>query len=81
MNIAITFRETCRRCGLEQEFEIGSGEIQVVTDEQLVDSLRAFALKRDGWLNGCCPACLEPLFLDEADKADHDNKCQRELDP
>lgn len=81
MNIAITFEETCRRCGAEKEFKVDSRELPAVEDERLIDSLREFGLKSAGWANGYCPACLEHRFLDKADKADHDHKCQRELDP
>ena len=81
MNIAITFRETCRNCGVELEFKVDSRELPDVLDEKLIEALSEFGLKQAGWANGYCWSCLDPLFLNEADKADHDNKCQRELDP
>ena len=81
MNIAITFEESCRRCGKREQFKIGSSEVPDAPDENLIEALMAFALKRDGWAGGHCPTCLEHQFMDEADKADHNHKCQRELDP
>jgi hypothetical protein len=81
MNIAITFGETCRNCGVECEFKVASRELLDEPDDKLIEALREFGLKQEGWSNGYCSVCLEHRFLDEADKADHDNKCQRELDP
>jgi hypothetical protein len=81
MNIAITFEETCRSCRTEREFKVSSRDLPDIPDSHLIEELRAHGLKRDDWADGYCPVCLEHRFLDEADKADHDNKCQRELDP
>lgn len=82
LNLAIIFVTTCRRCGREKPIEVNSQETPRQDDLcRLVKAMRDHGLKRDGWAAGHCPVCLEHRFLDEADKADHDNKCQRELDP
>lgn len=82
MNLALRLGAECRRCGKQQQIEVSSKEVPFDDDvKRLIQTLHDHGYQREGWADGYCPACLEHQFLDEADKADHDHKCQRELDP
>ena len=71
----LTAIATCRTCSVEIVLE-GTG----YTIEEAEKDLHE-ALENENWTDGLCPDCAEKRFLDPADKADHDNKIQRELDP
>lgn len=65
MNVSIHTESTCRACG----------------KTSLLDAKGDTVEEAENWTDGLCPDCAEKRFLNPADKADHDNKIQRELDP
>jgi hypothetical protein len=71
----LTAIATCRTCSGEIVLE-GTGD----TIEEAEKALHEDMEDKD-WTDDTCWQCNEKRFLDTADKADHDNKIQRELDP
>lgn len=71
----LTAIATCRTCTGEIVLE-GTG----YTIEEAEKALHEDLENKD-WTDGTCWQCAQKRFLDPADKADHDNKRQRELDP
>lgn len=75
MNISIHTESKCRGCA-----EVRLLDAKGDTFEEAELRLHEY-LEAEGWTDGLCPDCSQKRFLDPADKADHENKIQRELDP
>lgn len=78
--ITAEFSVLCRNCGDE------SRKIAIIepngSDLPLGDQIELAChekLEEDGWGDGLCCRCSRKVFLTRADKADHENKQEKEL--
>lgn len=78
--ITAEFSETCRGCGDELYFlaSVHPNGSDLPLGDQIELACHE-KLEEDGWSDGLCCRCSQKVFLTGADKADHENKQEKEL--
>lgn len=79
-SLTAVFTETCRFCEQEHRYQLTLEDLPEPDDPQVELAIHE-RMEAEGWADGLCPDCAGRLFLDEGDRADHDNKIEKELAP